>query len=116
MAMALIGSTGFVGRNLARQTVFDDAYHSTNIGEIAGKSYDVVVCAGAPAAKWIANREPERDWHNLQRLMRCLGQVETGRLILISTVDVYPDPVGVDEASPIDPQKVTAYGRHRYAL
>ena len=61
MATALIGYTGFVGGNLMRQQHFDAWYNSTNIHTIDGKNYSLVVCAGVPAAKWIANREPVQD-------------------------------------------------------
>jgi nucleoside-diphosphate-sugar epimerase len=113
---ALIGSTGFVGGNLLRQTRFDDGYHSTDIDTIRGRSYDLVVCAGAPAEKWKANQEPERDRANIARLMDCLAHVEAEHVVLISTVDVYATPAGVDEDTPIDAGALTAYGRHRYEL
>src|SRR5436190_17375580 len=58
---ALIGASGFVGTTLQRQTHFDALYRSTNIGQIDGLSFDVVVCAGAPAQKWLANRDPSGD-------------------------------------------------------
>jgi hypothetical protein len=48
MAKALIGYTGFVGTTLMKQTQFDDFYRSTNISDIKGKKFDLVVCAGAP--------------------------------------------------------------------
>lgn len=116
MSSAIIGSTGFVGGNLMRQVSFDAAYHSKNIEAIAGKSYDLVVCAGAPAAKWLANRDPDADLANIQRLIDCLGRVTVRTFILVSTVDVYPHPVGVDEASAIDDHRLHAYGRHRLLL
>lgn len=116
MATAIIGSTGFVGSNLLRQASFDDGYHSTNIDDIAGKTYDLLVCAGAPAAKWIANRDPESDRANIQHLIDCLRRVTVGTVILVSTVDVYPRPSGVDEETAIDEHDLHAYGRHRLQL
>jgi nucleoside-diphosphate-sugar epimerase len=116
MASALIGSTGFVGGNLLRQARFEDGYHSRNIGELAGRSYDLIVCAGAPAVKWKANREPEEDRAQLDRLMQALAGVKASHLVLISTVDVYPVPVDVDEGTPIAPEQGAPYGRHRLLL
>ncbi|MDX1744434.1 MAG: hypothetical protein R3324_00725, partial [Halobacteriales archaeon] len=113
---ALIGHTGFVGGNLDRQVRFDDRYNSSNIERIRGRRYDLVVCAGAPGEKWRANRYPERDAASIGRLRECLAEVEVGHLLLISTVDVYPDPVGVDEDSPIDPSELHPYGLHRRRL
>jgi nucleoside-diphosphate-sugar epimerase len=113
---ALIGSTGFVGGALARQAPFDALYHSTDIAGIAGRSFDLVVCAGAPAAKWKANQQPEADLANLEVLMGHLATVRARRFVLVSTVDVYPTPVGVDEETPIDRAAGSAYGRHRLLL
>ena len=68
MADALIGYTGFVGSNLLRQRAFDATYNSKNIGDIAGREFELLVCAGAPAAKWLANSKPDEDAANLDRL------------------------------------------------
>ncbi len=116
MRSALIGSTGFVGGTLLRQTTFDDLYHSTDIETIRGRSYDLLVCAGAPAEKWKANKEPERDKANIARLMSCLSETKAAHVVLVSTVDVYGTPIEVDEDTPIDPATATAYGRHRFEL
>jgi nucleoside-diphosphate-sugar epimerase len=116
MKSALIGHTGFVGGNLLGQQSFSHLYNSKNIGEIAGESFDRVVCCGAPAAMWVANQNPDNDWKVLQSLMEPLKSVAAKEFVLISTIAVYPRPVGVDEDSPIDPELATPYGRHRYAL
>lgn len=116
MTNALIGHTGFVGNNLLRQQQFDDCYNSTNIDSIDGKSYKLIVCAGTPAAKWIANREPAKDRENIQQLARHLAAVKADKFVLVSTVDVYPVPVGVDEDSLVDIEKCEPYGKHRLEL
>ena len=116
MTTALIGSTGFVGGTLRRQTQFDDLYHSTNIDSIARRSYDLVVCAGAPAEKWRANADPAADRERLDRLLRPLLKCQAALLILISTVDVYPTPRDVDETTDIPAGAGHAYGRHRREL
>lgn len=116
MSTALIGATGFVGGNLRRAAPFDDLYHSQDIDSIRGRSYELVVCAGARADKWRINAEPETDRAELARLRAALAEVETERLLLVSTVDVYPDPAGVDEESPIELDAIAPYGRHRLEL
>ncbi|MFO0887953.1 MAG: NAD-dependent epimerase/dehydratase family protein [Isosphaeraceae bacterium] len=117
MAKALIGHTGFVGGNLARQHHFDEFFNSKNIEDIVGRRFDLLVCSGNPAAKWIANREPEQDLANIQRLLGCLQRAQVDRFILISTVDVYPEAIGVDEDTPIDPAREhSPYGKHRLML
>lgn len=116
MTTALIGSTGFVGSTLLREASFDATYHSPDIAEIEGRRFDLAVCAAAPAAKWKANREPEADLANLERLMGHLGRAKIDRLVLISTIDVYPSPIGVDESSPIESGAGGAYGANRLRL
>lgn len=116
MPDALIGHTGFVGGNLLRQHSFTGLYNSKNIGAIQGQEFEMLVCSGAPAEKWKANAEPARDWEALTNLMTPLRQVRARRVVLISTVDVYPHPQEVDEASPITPELASPYGRHRYLL
>jgi len=116
MSKALIGYTGFVGSTLIKQTQFDEFYRSSNIGDIKGKNFDVVVCAGAPAQKWIANADPESDRKKIDSLIACLNSIECKTFILISTVDVFKSPVNVDENTTIDVQDLHAYGLNRYRL
>jgi len=113
---ALIGNTGFVGGNLLRQQPFDALFNSKNIDEIVGRSFDLVVCAGARAEKWKANAEPDRDREEIERLTRALMQVRAQKLVLISTADVFLKPVDVDEESPVATTGLHAYGRNRRML
>ena len=113
---ALIGYTGFVGGNLLRQHTFDACFNSSNIEQIAGRGFDLVVCCGARAEKWKANADPEQDLDNIERLTRALEQVNAGKVVLISTVDVFVNPVDVDEESPTPSVGLTAYGRNRRRL
>jgi dTDP-4-dehydrorhamnose reductase len=116
MSSALIGYTGFVGSTLLQQARFEFLYRSTNIGDIEGKSFDTVVCAGAPAQKWIANREPEADREKIDGLIAYLKTIQCQTFILISTVDVFKSPIDVDEGTPIDESGLHAYGLHRRLL
>jgi hypothetical protein len=116
MASALIGHTGFVGGNLARQREFHEFYNSKNIDDIAGSGFDLVVCSGAPAEKWKANKDPLTDRLGIDRLWAALRQATATKVVLISTVDVYARPVGVDENDDVDRAHATPYGQHRYDL
>lgn len=116
MNNALIGFSGFVGSTLLRQASFDFLYRSTNIGDIEERAFDSVVCAGAPAQKWIANKDPETDWQNIHGLIAHLKTVRCRRFVLISTVDVFRTPSGVDENSPVDESGLHPYGLHRRRL
>jgi hypothetical protein len=116
MSNALIGFSGFVGSTILRQSPFESLYRSTNIGEIENKSFGTVVCAGAPAQKWIANRDPEGDREKIEGLIEHLKLVACKTFILISTVDVFKNPLGVDEDTPVDDSGLHAYGLHRRLL
>lgn len=116
MRSALVGYTGFVGRNLLAQHEFGELYNSSNIGEVRGRSFDLVVIAAARAEKWRINQEPRKDAAELASLKRHLAAVRADRAVLISTVDVYSSPRGVDEGTPIETEGLHAYGRHRYEL
>lgn len=116
MTNALIGYTGFVGGTLLKQARFESLYRSLNINDIQGASFDQLVCAGAPAQKWIANREPDADRQNINTLIDQLRTVRCKTFVLISTVDVFGDPVGVDEDSHVEEAGLHAYGLHRRYL
>lgn len=116
MTQALIGHTGFVGGTLAAAEPYDAVYNSKTIESIRGRSFDRLVCAGVNAVKWQANADPAGDLAGIERLKRALDEVEARSLVLISTVDVYPSPYGVDEATPVDRNAGQAYGRHRLEL
>lgn len=116
LSTALIGHTGYVGSTLARQAGFDALYRSTTIQDIRGREFRQVVCAGAPGQKWLANREPAQDRASIDLLMASLKTVRCEQFILISTVDVFSDPVGVDEQTAVDPAVLQPYGLHRRHL
>ncbi|RRJ62198.1 NAD(P)-dependent oxidoreductase [Paenibacillus oralis] len=112
----LLGYTGYVGSTLLSQTQFDDLYNSKNIETIKGKEYDLLICAAAPAVKWKANQAPVEDLENIKKLMEAIKGVRVNKFVLISTVDIYQDPVDVDETTIIDPELTEPYGKHRFYL
>ena len=58
----LVGHTGFVGSNLAESHAFDLCFNSKNISEAFGSNPDVLVYSGVRAEKFLANKEPEKDF------------------------------------------------------
>ena len=113
---AMVGYTGFAGSTLTKQASFDSLYRSSNVETIRGRSFSRVVCAAAPAKKWLANKDPAADLANIEALISHLEAVETGMFVLVSTVDVFKEPVGVDEETRVDENGLSAYGAHRRLL
>lgn len=113
---SLIGYSGFVGGTLLRQERFEHLFNSSNIAAINERQHDVVVCAAAPAQKWLANRDPEVDLKNIQVLIEHLGKLTCKKFILISTVDVFDSSVGTDEDTIVDVSHLHPYGLHRRQL
>jgi nucleoside-diphosphate-sugar epimerase len=113
----LVGHTGFVGRNLAAQRRYDETYHRPDIAAIAGRRFGTLVISAAPGEKWRANAWPEADAAAIDNLIAHLATTRAEHAILVSTVDVYPDPRGVDEDSAVEPaDHDRAYGRNRLRL
>ncbi|MEI6847599.1 MAG: hypothetical protein WCK32_06125 [Chlorobiaceae bacterium] len=116
MITVLVGESGFVGSTLKKQTSFDFLYRSVNIGSIDYNSFDKLVCAAAPAQKWIANQSPQVDLQNIKYLIEHIKSITCGYFILISTVDVFKDSKGVDEGSLVTEYGLSPYGLHRRIL
>ena len=113
---ALIGYTGFVGGNIASQHQFDDLYNTSNINDINGQSYDLVVSAATYAEMWKINQDPQGDLDQINGLIAHLKKIKTKKFVLISTVGVYKNPAGADEDTPIDLNGLAPYGANRYHL
>jgi nucleoside-diphosphate-sugar epimerase len=113
---ALVGYTGFVGSNIAVQRDFELLVNSSNVDSLRGGEFGTVVFSAARAEKWKANLDPAADLAHVDDLKEILDSFVAEQLVLISTVDVYLDPRGVDESSEISVQGLHAYGRHRYEL
>jgi hypothetical protein len=111
---AIIGYTGFVGSNLQTQFNYSKKYNTNNIETIRYNKYETVMCAGIQAKKWWANQNEAEDLAGINSLLDHLKTVVANRFILISTVDVYPDPSGVDESTPVDFSCNHPYGKHRF--
>ena len=116
MTTALVGYTGFVGSNIAAAHNFTHLYNSKNIDQAFDTNPDLLVFAGIRAEKYIANQEPEKDFAIVQEAFENIKKINPQRLVLISTIDVYPNPVGVDESDDIDPANLLPYGYNRLQL
>lgn len=113
MRSALIGYTGFVGSNLLDAHEFDDLYNSSNIAEIVGREYDLVVSAGNRADSFRINNDGASDLSEIDQLIDTVLAAEIGKLVLISTVCVYPEGGAPDESAPLSAKGLTPYGANR---
>lgn len=113
---ALIGYTGFVGGNINSQTDFDHRYNTSNIDNIDGNSFDLVVSAATYAEMWKINQDPEGDLAQIDGLIAHLKTIQAKQFVLISTVGVYKDSLGATEDTPIDLEGLPPYGVNRYHL
>ncbi len=116
MKNALVGYTGFVGGNIAASHPFDGLYNSKNIQEAFGQKPELLIYAGLPAAKYLANTAPQEDLALCEAAFANICAIQPQRLVLISTVDVYQNPCKVDEKTPIVQQGMQAYGKNRAHL
>lgn len=91
MADALVGHTGFVGSNLRTARAFEHLFHSRNLADMAGRSFDEVWFCGLPATKWAVNQNEASDLANMRSIQDVLATVKCDRFVLISTIDVYND-------------------------
>ena len=113
---SLVGYTGFVGSNIATKSSFQGLYNSKNIQFAYNTNPELLVYAGLPAEKFIANKDPEGDMQKIQGAINNIKAINPKKLVLISTIDVYPFPNGVDEDCSIDKTKLLPYGFHRLYL
>jgi nucleoside-diphosphate-sugar epimerase len=112
----LVGSTGFVGGNLAAGGNFTRAYHSVDIARGFGADNDLVVYAGVPAAMYLANRDPEADLAVMRAARENLRRLAPKKTVLISSVCVYADSRGKTEADTPEAAGLAPYGANRLQL
>ena len=112
----LVGYTGFVGSNIASKYDFTWKINSKNKEEAFAKKPDLLIYAGLRAEKFLANKDPEADMAAVMEAMEQIKKINPGKLVLISTVDVYQNPVNVDEDTEIDTMGLLPYGANRYKL
>lgn len=113
MRTGLVGYTGFVGSNLAASHSFDGLFNSSNVQSIRGQSFDLLVTAANRADSHRINAHPESDWREIESLTRTLAQARVEKLVLISTVCVYPGGGRPDERASLQESGLTPYGRNR---
>ena len=113
---ALVGYTGFVGSNICSKGEFGGLFNSKNIEDAYGLQPELLIYSGVSAEKFLANKEPEKDFDNIQKAEENIERIKPKRLVLISTIDVIPNPIDVYEDVKIDSGVLQPYGKNRYEL
>jgi hypothetical protein len=112
----LIGYTGFVGNNLARQFKFDALFNSKNASDIFNQKFNILVCSAAPGSMVYANKNKELDKANIELLIKNLSRALPDKLVLISTIGVFKDFSASNNESSKLFETDLAYGAHRRYL
>lgn len=113
---SLVGYTGFVGSNLCSTHEFQGLYNSKNIKEAYGTKPEILVYSGVRAEMFLANQDPEGDFQIIENAIENIKRIQPEKLILISTIGVYPETNQVDENTDIVPDNLPAYGKNRLYL
>ncbi len=116
--ISLVGYTGFVGSNIyeGAKGKIERTYNSKNIDEAYGENPDLLIYAGLRAEKYLANNAPEKDKALICQAEDNIKKIDPKKLVLISTIDVFKNPVDVNETSKIDIENLHPYGYNRYQL
>lgn len=112
---AIFGYTGFIGSYLTTVYLFDELYNSKNIESSKHKKFKKIFISCIPSEKWKANMHPEDDFINIECIKQVFKTIESEKVILISTIDVYEDTLcGYNEDYKIKSDINHVYGKNRY--
>lgn len=101
--IALVGYSGFVGSNIyarARNRI-EGVFNTQNIEKAYGLEPDVLIFAGLPYSRQLAKRAPYADYEKVLEAQSSIKKINPDRIVLISTTEVYSNPVGVDEENSV---------------
>ena len=115
MTEFLVGYTGLVGSNISDEHHFTKCFNSKNISEAFGLNPNLLVYCGIPAQKFIANSNPDEDFNIILNAIENIKKINPKKIVLISTIDVYNNPINVDEENDFVVSK-DAYGKNRKFL
>lgn len=114
--ISIVGYTGFVGSNIDLKGIIDEKYNSKNIQDAYGTEPEILIYSGVRAEKFLANKEPQKDYEIVKEAFENIKKINPKKVVLISTIDVYKNPINVDENSEIDTENLHPYGLNRYYL
>ena len=117
----ILGGEGFVGSAYARVLRELDQPFITitraNYASLRGSACDVLINANGNSRKFVATRDPLRDFDaSVRSVAASLEDFRAQRYVFLSSGDVYPDtstPDATREDAPIDLSRVSRYGLHK---
>lgn len=122
--IALAGYTGFVGSNIYARASnrIDGIFNTQNIEKAYGLEPDVLIFAGLKPDKKLAERAPYQHLEMVLEAQETIKKINPYKLVLISSIEVYKNPVGVDEensvfavgSDKVDKKEVLPYNLNRY--
>jgi len=119
-ACAIIGGSGFIGKNLSR--LLAEHGVTTNILNSSSEKVDyrniceqVVFIAAPQALKWWANLNPAEDRKHIDKLIENLGCIQNSKVVLFSTIDVLKKSISSSETTN-EFEEIEAYGLNRRRL
>ena len=113
---AIVGYDGFVGSNIVRKGNFDQLYNKVNIEKSYGSEPDLLIYAGVPAEVYYANKYPEKDLEIVNDAINNIKKIKPKKIVLISSVNVYPNSEQGDENKKVDLEELEPYGKNRRIL
>ena len=113
---SIVGYTGFVGSNICRSVNFDNFYDKDNIKEAYNTNPDLLVYAGVPAEVFYANKYPEKDMDIIVQAEENIKKINPKKIVLISSVNVYPNDKQGDEDFEVNLDELEPYGKNRLLL
>lgn len=116
MKKALVGYTGFVGSNIESSSSFEGLYNSKNIDTAFDTQPDLLVYSAVPAAMFIANSNPDKDFALIENAIENIKKINAKRVVLISSVAVYDTTFDVNENHIISTDNLLPYGKNRLFL
>lgn len=122
--IALAGYTGFIGSNIFARASnrIDGIYNTQNIEKAYGLEPDVLIYAGLKPDKELAERAPYQHLEKVLEAQETIRKINPYKIVLVSSIDVYKNPVGVDEENSVfavgsdkaDKKGISPYNLNRY--
>jgi nucleoside-diphosphate-sugar epimerase len=114
--IAIVGHTGFIGSNLKFFYKSKYNFNTKNLRLINKHKYDLVILCAPSSKMWIANKFPQKDCHNIKKIINIIKETRTKKIVLISTIEVYGKENNKNEFCKANKSLNSSYGKNRVYL